>query len=135
MTKIKIFLLSPTVFAIFLPCHMFEGNGYSPNVNVNGYSPDQLLPGKTLDFPNILNVQVSVLENKTSNKVVAENFNAQHNARHNYIWAESSSKLKQADRYQTRNYSNIIYNTGDCIIKLIGKDGQGLSMQSSIKEW
>lgn len=113
---------------------MFEGNGYSPNVNVDGYSPNQLLPRKTLDFPNILNVQVSVLENKTSNKVFAENLDAQYPARHNYIKTESSSKLKQADRYQTRTYSNIIYNTGDCIIKLIGKERQGLSTQSSIKE-
>ena len=56
--------------------------------NVYGFSPNQLVLGKNLNFKNICDDLLPALENKTS-EIVAKNLNAPHQARQNYIKSES----------------------------------------------
>ena len=62
--------------------------------NVHGFSPNQLVLGKNLNFPNVCDNLLPTLENKTG-EIVAKNLIALHQARQNYIKSESSSKIKQ----------------------------------------
>ena len=105
--------------------------------NVHGFSPNQLVFGKNPNFPNVCDDLLPALENKTTSEIVAQNLNALHFARQNYMKSESSSKIKQALKHQVRTFSDVIYNTGDIIYykrkdnsswsgpaSVIGKDGQ-----------
>ena len=83
--------------------------------NVHGFSPNQLVLGKNPNFSNLCDGLLPALENKTTNEIVAKNLNALHQAWQNYIKSESSSKTKQAWKHQVRNFSDIIYNTGDLV--------------------
>ena len=83
--------------------------------NVHGFSPNQLVLGKNLNFLNICDDPLSALENKIISEIVAKNLNAFHQARQNYITSESSSKIKQALKHQVQTYSDVICNTGDIV--------------------
>ena len=63
--------------------------------NVHGFSPNKLVFGKNLNFPNVCDDLLPALENKTTSKTVARNINTLHQARQNYRKNESSSKIKQ----------------------------------------
>lgn len=105
--------------------------------NVNGFSPNQLVFGKNPNYPNTFDDFLPALENKTSSQIVAENLNALHSARENFIKNEASSKLKLALKHQTRTSGDVVYNTGDIVFykrkdiptwkgpgTVIGQDGQ-----------
>ena len=83
--------------------------------NVTRHSPNPLAFEKNSNFPIVCDDQLPLLENKTSSQVVAENVNALHHVRQNFINTESSSKLKPALRHQICTFSNIMYNTGDIV--------------------
>ena len=86
--------------------------------NVHGYSPNQLVFGKNPNYPCAENDHLPALESKTSSQVVADNLNALHAARKNYIELEASEKLKK----NTRLYSDIIYQPGDIVFYKRAKD-------------
>ena len=79
--------------------------------NVCGFSPNQLVFGKNSNFPNVCDDLLLASENKTS-EIVAENLDALHQARQNYIKSKSSSTIKQVLKHQVRIYSDVTYNTG-----------------------
>ena len=60
--------------------------------NVNGYSPNQLVFGRNPNFPNVLDNKLPALEKKTTSENVAENLNAMHSARQNFIKNESCNR-------------------------------------------
>ena len=68
---------------------------------------------KNSNFPNVYDDLLPTLENNTTSQIIAKNLIARHQARQNYIKHESSSKIKQAFKYQVWTYSDLIYNTGD----------------------
>ena len=82
--------------------------------NVYGFSLNQLIFGKNPKFPSVYDDLLPALENKTS-EIVAKNLNVLHQARKSCIKSESSSKIKQALKYQVQTYSYEIYNTGDLV--------------------
>ena len=82
--------------------------------NVHGFSPNQLVLGKNLNFENVCDDRLPASENKTTSEIVAKNLNALHQARQNHIQSESSSKIKLALK-KVLAYSDIIYNTGDLV--------------------
>ena len=105
--------------------------------NVNGLSPNQLVFGKNPNYPNTFDDFLPALENKASSQIVAENLNALHSARENFIKNEASSKLKLALKHQTHSSGDVVYNTGDIVFykrkdiptwkgpgTVIGQDGQ-----------
>ena len=49
--------------------------------NVYGFSPNQLVFGKNLNFPNVESNKLPALKSVTCSKIVAENLSAMHDAR------------------------------------------------------
>ena len=105
---------------------MSEEQGYSLNTavawavsaknslkNVYGFSPNQLVFRKNLNFPCVMNNKLPALEGVTSSKIVAENLNVMHNARQAFIKAEADEKLRRALRHQVRTSSEVKFITGD----------------------
>ena len=112
--------------------------------NVYGFSPNQLVFGKNPNHPNVCDNKLPALEGKTTSEIVADNLNAMHSARQQYLKSESSDKLRRALRHQTRTYSNVRYNTGDHVYykrencnqwkgpgTVIGQDGQQVLVKHS----
>ena len=104
--------------------------------NISGFSPFQIVFGKTPALPSVYTAGPSGLEEVVMAKNVAENINAMHLAREAFIAGESDKILKAAlkDRIYTRGRSIEI---GDWIyfknkdkwqgpVKVVGKDGKSL---------
>ena len=70
---------------------------------------------RILDILAITDNFLPALENITSSQIVADNLNALHSARENFIKSEASSKLKLALKHQTRTSGDVLYNTGDVV--------------------
>ena len=86
---------------------MSEEQGYSLNTavawavsaknslkNVYGFSSNQLVFRKNLNFPCVMNNKLPALEGVTSSKIVTENLNVMHNARQAFIKTEADEKLR-----------------------------------------
>ena len=112
--------------------------------NVHGFSPNQLVFGRNPNYPNVCDNSLPALEGRTTSEMVADNLNAMHSARHQYIKSESSDKLRRALRHQKRTYSDIKYTTGDLVYykreganqwrgpgTVIGQDGQQVLVRHS----
>ena len=76
--------------------------------NVHGYSPNQLVFGKSPSFPAVSNNDP--LESSTASEVVAE-----HAARKAYIASESCEKLRRAMKHRVRPATSLVYQTGDVV--------------------
>ena len=83
--------------------------------NVHGFSPNQLVFGRNPNFPNVFDNELPALERRTTSEIVANNLNAMHAARQQYIKSECSEKIARALRYQTRTYSDTSCSTGDLV--------------------
>ena len=70
-------------------------------INVNGFSPHQIVFGKNITIPSIFTDQPSA--DLPENEIVIKHLNTLHATRQVFITAESSRKLKLALRKQTRN--------------------------------
>ena len=70
-------------------------------INVNGFSPHQIVFGKKIALPSIFTDQPSA--DLPENEIVIKHLNTLHATRQAFITAESSRKLKLALRKQTRN--------------------------------
>ena len=70
-------------------------------INVNGFSPHQIVFGKNIKIPLIYVDQPSA--DLPENEVVIRHWNALHATRQAFITTESSRKLKLALRIQTTN--------------------------------
>ena len=81
--------------------------------NRNGFSPNQLVFGYNVNLPTVLTDLPPALELTTSSDIIRKNLNALHDARKNYIQAESSEKIRRALKHKTRTYADEVYNIND----------------------
>ena len=72
--------------------------------NSFGFSPNQLVFGKGVNFPSVEHSKPPAMESARSD-LVRQNLNALHKARESYIKAESSERIKRALRHNVRTYS------------------------------
>ena len=70
--------------------------------SVHGYSPNQLVFGRNPYLPGLLNDKLLALEGVSTSEVVADNLNAMHAARKQFIASESSEKLRRTLHHQVR---------------------------------
>ena len=73
---------------------------------------DQLVFGRN---PCVENNELPAMEGQKSSEIVANNLNAMHSARKNYIELESSEKLRRALRANVRNYSDQTFGLYDIV--------------------
>ena len=66
-------------------------------------------------MPSALSDKLPALEGVTSSQLVAEQLNALHKARQEFIRLESSEKLRRALRSKTRTHNNTRYMQGDTV--------------------
>lgn len=84
--------------------------------SVHGYSPNQLVFGKNPNLPAFLNDKLPALEGVSTSEVVADNLNAMHAARKQFIACESSEKLRRALHHQVRTGIAQAYKNGDAVL-------------------
>ena len=105
--------------------------------NFSGFSPNQLVFGKNPAIPNVLECYPPQLEDKTNSKVVADNLNAMHAARRDFIRNESDERIRRALLRQTREDNSRKFQMGDNVYykrndsdqwhgpaRVIGRDGK-----------
>ena len=105
--------------------------------NYNGFSPNQLVFGYNPAFPNVLDSEPPALEATTSSKIVADNYNAGHAARREFLKNESNEKIRRALSHQVREDNVAELENGDSVYykrqgeakwrgpgNVIGRDGK-----------
>ena len=105
--------------------------------NCHGYSPNQLVFGFNPSLPNVYDGGLAVLEGRTKSRMVADNLNAMHDARTDFIRNEANEKLRRALLHQVRSSDVENLNNGDRVFFkrnedskwqgpgiVIGKDGK-----------
>ena len=81
---------------------------------MHGYSPNQLVFGRNLNLPSILNDQLPAQD--SINEIVADNLNAMHAARKSFIGSEASEKLRCTLHHQVRTTITNSYKNGDLVL-------------------
>ena len=105
---------------------------------------NQLVFGRNPNYPNNFDSQPPALEGKTSSQIVAENLNAMHSARKEFIKNESCENLRRAIRHNIRTSQDIKYYSSDLVYykqkdnnywkepgTVIGQDGQQILVNHS----
>ena len=105
--------------------------------NNKGFSPNQLVFGYNPAFPNVLDSEPPALEDTTSSKIVADNYNAGHAARREFLKNESNEKIRRALSHQVREDNVAELRNGDSVYykrngetkwrgpgNVIGRDGK-----------
>ena len=78
-----------------------------------GVSPNMLVFGHNTNFPSVLTDELPALSAKAESDVIRTNIEARHTAREKFIQAESSERIRRALRSKVRNYSDVIYESGE----------------------
>ena len=81
--------------------------------NNNGFSPNQLVYGFNPATPNVFDGSLSQLEGKSTSQVVADNLNAMHQARTDFLKNESNEKIRRALLHNVRSNDVEDLNNGD----------------------
>ena len=81
--------------------------------NCHGYSPNQLVFGFNPSLPNVYDGELSALENRTKFKIIADNLNAMHHAREDFIKNENNEKIRRALLHQVRSSRVENLSSGD----------------------
>ena len=83
--------------------------------NVFGYSPNQLVLGRSVNLPSVAQDKLPALEKPEliQSDLVRENLNALHKARENFIKSEASERIRRALRHNVRTYAEEIFNPGE----------------------
>ena len=84
-------------------------------INVNGFSPHQIVFGKNITLPSIFTDQPSA--DLPENEIVIKHLNTLHATRQAFITAEFSRKLKLALRKQRRNTTDFFEIGGKVYFK------------------
>ena len=105
--------------------------------NCGGYSPNQLVFGRNVNMPTVLEDKLPALESNTSSDIIRKNLEALHNARKNFIQAESSERIRRELRHNVHTYADESFNNGDPVYykwrkrsgwsgpaTVLGQDGQ-----------
>ena len=74
-----------------------------------GFSPNQLVFGQNMNLPSVLTDQLPALTGSAETKLIKEKLDTLHQARKNFIKAESSVKIKRALKHPVRTYSEHNY--------------------------
>ena len=82
--------------------------------NVRGFSPYQLVFGKQIKLPNILDDPPPAWEEPTKSKSLIDTLNALHNARVEYTKAERCERIRKALRAKIR-VADTVYENGDIV--------------------
>ena len=103
--------------------------------NTYGFSPNQLVFGKSVNLPTV-HTDLPPAENTTSSNILSQHLIALHKSRQAFIAQESCERLRRALNRQTRTYSDNSYHTGDQVYykrgdksewhgpaKVLGQDG------------
>ena len=80
---------------------------------IHGFTPAQLALGQNPKLPSVLHDELPALEGTTSSPIIAQHLNAIANARKAFAQAEISSKLRKALKHPIREYSDVVYQSGD----------------------
>ena len=92
--------------------------------NHHGFCPNQLAFGWNVNLPTVMTDMPPALNKTTSSDIVRKNLEAVHNARANFIKAESSERIRRALRSKTRTCYDTVYLNGDLVYyKRKGKKG------------
>ena len=81
---------------------------------IHGFSPFQLVFGRNIRLPNILNDPPPTYEIKTRSKALRDNLTAIHATREAHMKAESCEKLKRALKSKVRTFDHT-YQHGDYV--------------------
>ena len=74
--------------------------------NHGEYCPNHLVLRTNVNLPSVITDLAPALESFTSNDTVSWNLNALHDARKNFIKAESSARIKRVLRHNVRTWQN-----------------------------
>ena len=85
-------------------------------MNNKGFSPMQILFGRNPNLPGSLTIDLPALESKPEISIVSTHLAALKSARQEFIKAESSEKIKQAPKKQTRQWKKCIQNRRCCFL-------------------
>ena len=83
--------------------------------NVYGYSPNQLVFGRNLNFPSILTDKLPASDEKTNSEVLLDNLNALHAARKAFVLAEADERIRGALRSKTRTSTSLVFQNGQSV--------------------
>lgn len=105
--------------------------------NNHGYSPNQLVFGFNPVLPSMCENKPPALEGRTTSRVVADNLNAMHKAREEFVRMESNERIQRALSHQVRpsmledmkNGDSVFYKRADSQAwhgpgVVIGRDGK-----------
>ena len=81
--------------------------------NNDGFCPNQLVFGRNVNFPSVLEDKLPALESSTTFDIVRNTMNAIHVSRQKMVECESSEKIRRALRHKVRTYANVRYCNGD----------------------
>ena len=81
--------------------------------NIHGFSSYQLVFGRNPNLPTVCSSNLPALEGVTESKIIADQLNALHSARQQFMKSKSSEKLRRALRSKTRANNNIRYLQGE----------------------
>jgi hypothetical protein len=104
---------------------------------VMNFHPISLFFGYNPTYPSVLNRNPPALENRTTSQMVADNLNAVHSARIEFLKSENSEKIRRSLRHQVRCDDIYDLHNGDSVYYkrlnsdmwhgpgvVIGKDGR-----------
>ena len=81
--------------------------------NNSGFCPNQLVFGKNVNLPAIFDDKPPALGSAYKSDIVRENLNAFHEARKNFVKAESSERIRRALKHNIRTYSEEVFESVD----------------------
>ena len=81
-------------------------------LNHNGYTPNQLVFGKSIRLPSVATDKLRALESMSSD-MIRKKLLLMHKSRIAYLQAESSQRIKRALKHKTRTYCEVDYQCGD----------------------
>ena len=84
-------------------------------INVQGFSPAQLVLGQNGNFPSVINSRLPGLEEVPESSAAALHIASMHLARQAFMEVESCQKIKRALKKQLRLPSQSSYQIGDCV--------------------
>ena len=98
-------------------------------LQVNGFTPAQLVLGQNPRLPSAFNDELPALEGVSSSEIIEKNLNAMASARKAFVRAEISSKIRKALKHPVRKSSDTFYKQGDAVFyKLdVKKEWQGVA--------
>ena len=81
--------------------------------NCHGFSPNQLVFGRNPAIPSVFDSSPAQLESLCASQLVADNINAMHAARRDFVCNESNERIRRALLHQIRHDDEEIFQNGE----------------------